>query len=203
MTDPVLLLTSDSVEAPPEEIVLGAVRQFRYRSLVTILVGLAGVLALVLIAQRLQVGPIDDDLETLLLNRDATVSAIEGSHLVDGVEFRVTESIWADGVGYLRIIATETMPERAEPQLDVAIDNVSVEPGQQWSVNDVGGSLGRTPGARTTDAWWVRYESATPPSGSIFVSAFVIAFPADIVENGGAFEADIDPVRLEYQVILP
>lgn len=203
MTDPVLLLTSDSVEAPPEEIVLGAVRQFRYRTLVTILVGLAGVLALVLIAQRLQVGPIDDDLEALLLNRDATVSAITGSHVVDGVEFRVTESIWADGVGYLRVMATETVADRPEPQVEVQIGNVSVERSQQWTVHDAGGTLGRTPGARTTDAWWVRYQSATPPSGSVFVEAHIIAFPADFIENGGVLETEVDPVRLEFQVALP
>lgn len=203
MTDPVLLLTSDSVEAPPEEIVLGAVRQFRYRTIVTVLIGLAGVLALVLIAQRLQMGPIDDDLESLLLNREATVTVVTGSHIVDGVEFRVTESIWADGVGYLRLMATETEPNRDEPQVEVSVATVSVEPSQQWSVNDVGGTLGRTPSARTTDAWWVRYESATPPSGPIFIEAGVIAFPAEFIENGGVFEADLTTVRIEFSVVLP
>jgi hypothetical protein len=191
MTDPVQLLTSDAVEDPPQEIVLAAVRQFRYRALLTIAVGLVAVLAFALVAANRPGAGVDNRLEDMLSNPRSTVVAIAGSQVVDGIEWRATETIWLDGVGYVRVLATETQPGRPEPEVNADVLAVRFDGAAGYETINAGVVLGRTPGAKTTNGTWVRYEAPEMPAGVLSMDVLMAKLTEEMVTVGGVSDDEL------------
>lgn len=192
MTDPVQTLTRQPLESPPEEIVLGAVRLFRYRAVATV----ASLLAIgAIVVTVLRAGP-SEPTEGVVDDPRAVVHALDATGTIDGIEFRLTESTWLDGRGFIRVIVTELDSGRTEPEVLVEVGDVRLTfadvSGETTStvVNQPSVTVGRTDAARTTASFWVEYESERPPADTLSIDFVVVPVPLDVVENGGVVSSE-------------
>ncbi len=198
MSSPIEALERQPLESPPEEIVLGAVRLFRYRAIAAV----AAIVAVAVVGYAaLSAASVSDrqrSLDEVLMSREAQIVALDTIGAIDGIEFRLTESVWADGVGFVRVIATETAADRPEPEVIIEVGDVRVEfaggIGESTSsvVNQPSATVGRSSDVMATASFWVQYESERPPGDTLSVTFTVIPVPQVFLDSGGELTSDED-----------
>jgi hypothetical protein len=198
MSNPIDVLERQPLESPPEEIVLGAVRLFRYRAIATVTAIVAIAVIGYAVISAVSASDRQQRLDSVLTSPSAQVVALDAVGTVDGIEFRLTESVWDNGVGFVRVIATETRSDRSEPQVDIEVGEVRVRfagvNGEAVSsvVNQPSLTIGRSSETRATGSFWVEYLSESPVGDTLSVRFIVVPIPQDFLDNGGELTSDED-----------
>ena len=185
MTDPIDELIQTADEPVPQEIVLSAVRLFRYRALATVggILATVAVLGLALVLSS-RTDP-EDRGAALAGDREAVHIAVAESEVIGGVRIALTEIVWKDGTGFARITAsTEIQPEFPEVMVEVlgveALGETSSYPDSSTLDLDLRHqSAGR----------WVEFSAPEVPWNDIAVEVLVLPVPREISENGGELSA--------------
>ncbi len=198
MTDPLDRLEALGDEPVPAEIVLSAVRLFRYRAIATIGALVAGLLLVGLILTNVtDTGP-SAQVAELEREPDSVRVVLGESVEIEGIEITLTEVIWHEGTGFVRVVAQETLNGRPEPE--VMVDIVSVE------TED--GAVSSFPESSTLDldrrhavaARWIQFDAAQPPVTYLAVDALVLPVPQEILDEGGELSSeDGTTTRIVYE----
>ena len=126
MTDPIATLEQLPPESPPNEVVLTAVRIFRYRAIATVALLVVGVFALGWALTQLQGATIDSDLARLLADDEAQTIVLGAADVVDGFRVEAVELVWNEDRGFLQVLVSAP-PDAAESEIGVSIAEVRVD----------------------------------------------------------------------------
>ncbi len=162
-------------ESPPPEIVLSAVRSFRYRAVAIVSSMVAGILLVVVLA--FTTGPDNLASEAGRLSPRGVVPLLVSGHL-DSVKVTLVELVQGEDVGYIHFLVEEGGEEII---VEVEPVNVLISPegqslrqvdfdGQSFAVgalDQIGGShYGGTPDAASG---WIRYQGEHDAAGELAV----------------------------------
>ncbi|VAW05247.1 hypothetical protein MNBD_ACTINO02-3259 [hydrothermal vent metagenome] len=200
MTDPEDLLHSFPEEAPPPEIVLAAVRAFRYRA---IAIGASIIAAMFIATFALgKIGPSDVDAEVAAAVRDgADVVPVLTSAQYDGIFVSFSELVVDGNTGYARLLVWDTKGH-AEVDFDVVAIEIAGQRQEIFS-NSIAGlvsyrDLDGVLRKRTSDAGWFRFESPTGIKPPVVLEVQLLIVPADVVLHGGNLDGPFPILRLEW-----
>jgi len=200
VTDPEDLLHSFPEEAPPAEIVLAAVRAFRYRAIAIV----ASIIAAMLIATFAvgKIGPSDVDAEVAAAVRDGAdvVPVLTGAQY-DGIFVSFSELVVDGNTGYARLLVWDTKG-RAEIDFDVVAIEIAGQRQEIFSnsianlmsYRDLDGVLRK----RTSDAGWFRFESSTGIKPPVALEVQLLIVPEEVVLYGGDLDGPFPILRLEW-----
>lgn len=203
MADTEELLSSLPQESPPPEIVLSAVRGFRYRAIATVSSLLLAALLIFVVLPSLATKDLGVRAEGLHI-REVTPLFVSGQ--AADVKVTLTELIMGSGEGYVHFIIEELGDGVAE----VSFSNVLISPtgegvfaaesseGQSFEVGFVD-SATATYYADVPDAvsGWLRFEGDHDPNGPLSVLFDVFLVPPEAFETG-AFEGTPVQLRIDY-----
>jgi hypothetical protein len=153
--DPEDLLRGLPEESPPPEIVLAAVRLFRYRAFAFIVIA-AGLLAggLLLLHRYLSAGtPIEQ--QVAAMRRGGLVQPIGQEQTAAGVHVLLWEVVWKDGRGFAHYLAWWG----EDSGIDVSLRDLSIA-GQPVALTGGEGEASCCPGMAEG---WAEFRSPAPP----------------------------------------
>jgi hypothetical protein len=186
MTEPEDLLREMPPESPPPEIVLSALRVFRYRAVAAVALALALVVSAFLIK-----GELDEDARFMEqvagAMYDGGVSQDVQVRTVDGVEVMFWELVWGDGTVFVHVMAWD------EGGRDFTIDIVdpTLDGRRATSVGINGSGGGSGSGITQTDLW-EEFGSFEGPSADV---AFDVEVTGPDVSGTTSFRYPIEESR--------
>jgi hypothetical protein len=161
MAEPEDLLREMPPESPPPEIVLSALRVFRYRAIAAIALALALVVSAFVIKSEL-----DEDARFMEqvgeAMHDGGVSQDVQVRTVDGVEVMFWELVWGDGTVYVHVLAWDEGGR--DFSLDILDPTLDGRRATSVGINRSGG--GSLSGITHTDLW-EEFGSFEGPSADI------------------------------------
>ena len=201
MTDDIELVLGDlPEEPPPPEIVLAAVRAFRYRAIATVAAIVAGALLLGVVGRALR--PDNLGVEAASLRLPTTVPMLVTADY-DGISVAVTELVWDNGTGYLRYLAWDTGNHAEVDLTPVAITTstgrrIDLELGSSPILeNFTSPDRGRV--VRRTTGDWVKFDDPDHnPFGPLSLEIEVLDVPLDIVLHGGEIRGPNPTITIHY-----
>ncbi len=200
MTDPEDLLRGFPEESPPPEIVIAAVRAFRYRA---IAIGASIIAAMFIATFALgKIGPSDVDAEVAAAMRGGAdvVPVLTGAQY-DGTFVTFSELVIDGNTGYARLLVWDT-----KGYAEVDFDVVAIEiAGQRQEIlsnsianlvsyRDLDGMLRE----RTRDAGWFQFESPTGIKPPVALEVQLLIVPEEVVLYGGNLDGPFPILRLEW-----
>jgi len=199
------MLSSLPEESPPPEIVLSAVRAFRYRAIAVVASLMAGFLILFVVLPS--VGPDDLGVRAESL-RTRGVTPLLVSAELETARVTLTELVMGDGEGYIHFIVEETGEnsvvevnfESVMISADGRFARSAVAEGQSLEVGAVDPALGecfvRGPDAASG---WIRFEGDHDPDAPLTVVFSLFLVPPEAYETCG-YETEGPPptLRVEY-----
>lgn len=203
MTDDIERSLGDLAEEPPPEIVLAAVRAFRYRFIATVAAIIAG--AFLLGAIWRVIGPDNIAAEVASLRQPTIVPmlAVAG---YDGINVAVTELVWDESTGYLRYVAWDE-----GSHAEVTVEPMVLTTSTGRTIELFAGSVPAlahfsVPGERDIDRRtsgdWIRFEDADhDPLGPLSLEVQLVISPLEIVLEGGVLEGPFPTLTLRFDGI--
>lgn len=186
MNDPILALEALEPESPPSEVVLGALRLFRYRLIATVAVAALLIGALLWFASSGRASALPADVAIVIDHPQATFEPANGTTMIGAVRVSVTEVATSPDGRVARLIF-ETIGER-ERSIELGILRV-IQGTTESSPGDVSlQDLGRDGGRRSTAVWVPLDTQADPFTAQIEV--FVLPIPDSILDEGGELSSD-------------
>lgn len=199
MTDPDDLLRGIPDESPPPEIVVAAVRGFRYRAIAVVTSIIAAVFLATFALGKL--GPPD-------LGTDAAAAIRGGADVIpvlataeyDGIVVTFSEIVIDGDTGYIRLLFRD-MKQHGEVTFEVTAIEVA---GQRQEV--FGNSLAnlfsyRAPGGelqeRTSTGGWFRFENPNGIAPPVVVEVQLLILTEDMVLEGSDVSGPYPTLRLE------
>jgi hypothetical protein len=186
VTDPILALEAMEPESPPREVVLGALRLFRYRVIATVAVAALLIGALFWFASGGRGSALPADVAIVIDHPQATFEPADGTTMIGAVRVSVTE-VATSPEGRVARLVFEAIGERERSielgVLRVAQGTTESSPGNV-SIQD----LGRDGGRRSTAVWVPLDPRADPFTAQIEV--FVLPVPDSILDEGGELSSD-------------
>lgn len=185
MNDAIAALESLEPESPPREVVLSALRLFRYRAIAAVAVIALAIGALVWIAQIARGSTVNPEAQKVVEDSRAAFQPAAGSAMVGTVRVTATEVASAPSGHAVRLVFEDVGTPEPVVDLDVAaIRQGSAELGPVVSIQ----SLGRREGRSSTAAWVPLDERADPFTASIEI--LVLPIPDSILDEGGELTSD-------------
>ncbi len=192
-------------ESPPPEIVLSAVRAFRYRAIAALASLVAGLLVLFVVLPSLGTTDLGVKAESL---RARGVTPLFVSAALENAKVTLTELVMGDGEGYIHFIVEET-GENSVVEFD--FENVMISPdgrsvfpaeaeGQSFEVGAVDPAIGDYfIGGPDAASGWIRFEGDHDPGGPLVVVFSLFFVPPDAYQTG-SYEIEGPPpmLRIEY-----
>lgn len=208
MTDAEKLLGDIGQESPPPEIVLSAVRAFRYRAIAVISSVILGAVVLLVVLPSLGTKDLGVRAEGL---RAAEVTPLFVSAQAAGVKVTLTELLMGSGEGYVHFVVEEVGDGVAE----VDFNNVMVSPtGEALFPAESSEGQSFTVGSMTSEealhfangpnaaSGWVHFEGDHDPTGPLSVLFDVFIVPPEAYETG-SFDAAAIRLRVDYPGATP
>ena len=199
------ILGSLPEESPPPEIVLSAVRVFRYRAVAAVVSLVAGVLVLFVVLPSF--GPKDLGVRAESLRARGVTPLLVSAEL-ETVRVTLTELMMGDGEGYIHFIVEETGENSV---VEFSFENVMISPdgislfsaeseGQGFEVGAVDPALGEYfVGGPDAASGWIRFEGDHDPEGPLVVVFSVLFVPPEAYQTGSFGFEGVPPVlRVEY-----
>lgn len=186
MTDPIAELEAMEPESPPREVVLGALRLFRYRVIATVAVVALVMGALVWIAGGRQTAALPPEVLDVIDHPQAAFVPAEGSTMIDMVRVTVTE-VASSPDGRAARLVFETVGERPR-SIELEIVRVIQGTGESSPGNLSIQDVGRDGGRRSTAVWVPLDTRADPFTAQIEV--LVLPIPDSILDGGGVITSD-------------
>lgn len=200
MTEPDDLLRNIPEESPPPEIVIAAVRGFRYRAIALVASIIAALFITVFLLGRL--GPSD-------VGADAAAAVRGGAEVIpvlvedeyDGIYVAFSELVADGNTGYIRFLAWDTKGH-AEVDLDVVAIEVAGRRQEIFS-----GSVPTLSSYRdlddemrelTSTGGWVRFEDPEGIEPPVVLEIQLVIWPEDMVLHGGELTGPFPTLRLEW-----
>jgi hypothetical protein len=190
-------------EAPPPEIVLAAVRTFRYRAIASVAAIIAG--AFLLGAVWRSVGPDDFGAAAAGIDGGIAVPILETGQ-ADGIEIAVTELVWDEtrSAGFVRYIAHGT-GSYAEVDIEprAVVTSTGVRPEIDIDGNPVLQDYTTRHGERIdrpTAGGWIGFTAVDhDPFGPLTVEFEVRPVPLEIVLDGGTLEGPFPTITITFE----
>ena len=197
MTDPEQALAVPPDESPPPEIVLAAVRGFRYRTVAVISIGALATLLVMAVLARFRPGDIGTD-AARAASQGAEVLPVLESGEYDGINVVVSEIVVEGDAVFLRYLAWDTKGHAAVEVHVAALETggVRLEP-STTSFQDL--SLCDVPGRRTTTGGWARFESPGRIEGPVSIEVEFLIWPEERCEGSATIEGPYPRVRLHWE----
>ena len=203
MTDDIeRLLAPPPDEPPPPEIVLAAVRAFRYRAIAVVAATIAGFLVLGTGWRAL--GPDDPGAQAAGVRRPTVVPILQRAEY-DGIVVEVTELTWDHdrGRGYLRYLAWDTR-SHAEVAIDPAA--ITASSGLRTDLFQIGPPAlqdytsldGLRVERRTTAGWLELVDPSHDPHGPLSIEFAVTVYPLAYVLNPTSFDGPTAILTVEF-----
>ena len=201
MTDPDDLLRNMPEESPPPEIVVAAVRAFRYRAIAVVASAVAIMFVAVFLLGR--IGPPD-------VGADAAAAVRGGAEVIpvlvedeyDGIYVSFSELIVDDDTGYIRFLAWDTKGHAAVDFESVAIEVAGRR--QEFlpmsvptlsSYRDLDGEMREL----TSTGGWIRFEDPEGIKPPVVLEMQLVISPEDVVLYGGELAGPFPTLRLEWE----
>lgn len=157
--DPEQLLRELPDESPPPEIVLAAVRVFRYRAIAVIALAFGLTVSGIYAAHRF-LGPVTTDDEVQAVRHGGETVTIASEQDVSGVHVMFWEVIWKGGKGFAHFQAWD--PQNRN--FGVEVRNLTI---RGRAVQVVGGGGGGSCCKPDSDEEWVQFADPTFPAAPI------------------------------------
>ena len=171
--DPERMLRELPNESPPPEIVLAAVRVFRYRAIAVIALAFGLTVSGIYAAHRF-LGPITTDDEVQAVRHGGRTVTIASEQAVSGVHVMFWEVIWKGGKGFAHFQAWD--PQNRNFSVEVRNLTIRGRPVQVVG----GGSVGSCCHPDTDEAW-VQFADPMFPAPRISADVAVSIRPEDAV----------------------
>lgn len=201
MTDPDDLLRNIPEESPPPEIVVSAVRGFRYRAIAVV----ASIIAVTFVAVFLlgRLGPSDDAVNAASAARGgAEVIPVLTVAEHDGIYVAFSELVVDGDTGYIRFLAWDT---KGHAQVNFEVVAIEIAGRRQevfaksvptvFSYRDLDGELRE----QTSTGGWVRFESPEGIGPPVVLEIQLVIEPEDVVLYGGVLAGPFSTLRLEWE----
>ena len=185
MTDPITALETMEPESPPREVVLGALRLFRYRVIATVAVAALVILGLFWFASR-GASALPVEVASVIEHPQANFEPADGSTMIGNVRVSVTE-VATSPDGRVARLVFEAIGER-ERSIEVGVLRVVQGTTETSPANLNINDLGRDNGRRSTAVWVPLDTRADPFTAQIEV--FVLPIPDSILDEGGELSSD-------------
>lgn len=205
MADTAELLRGLPEESPPPEIVLSAVRAFRYRATAVLASLVAGFLVLFVVLPSL--GPEDLGVRAESL-RARGVTPLFVSAQLGTVEVTLTELVMGDGEGFIHFVVEEhgddVVVEFDFESVLISPDGISLFPteseGQSLEVGAADPALGEYfVGGPDAASGWIRFEGEHDADGPLSVVFRVFFVPPEAFQTGSfGFEGLPPMLRVDY-----
>jgi hypothetical protein len=201
VTDPDDQLRNIPEESPPPEIVIAAVRAFRYRAIAFVASIVAITFIAVFLLGRLGLSDVADDAASAVRGgADVIPVLVEDEY--DGIYVAFSELIIDGDTGYIRFLAWDTKGH-AEVDLDVVAFEVAGRRQEVFSgsvptlfsYRDLDGELRE----RTSTGGWVRFEDPEGIGPPVVLEIQLVIVPEDVVLYGGEFSGPFPTLRLEWE----
>ncbi len=200
MTDPDDLLRDMPEESPPPEIVVAAVRGFRYRAIAVV----ASIVAIMFVAVFLlgKLGPSDiaDDAASAVRGGAEVIPVLVEADY-DGIYVAFSELVTDGETGYIRFLAWDT-----KGHAEVDFESVAIEVAgrrQEFlpmsvptlsSYRDLDGEMREL----TSTGGWVRFEDPEGIEPPVVLEMQLVISPEDVVLYGGELTGPFPTLRLEW-----
>lgn len=201
MTDDIERVLGDlPEESPPPEIVLAAVRAFRYRAIAAVAAIIAGALLLGVVWRA--IGPDNLGVEAASVRLPTTVPILATAEY-DGISVAVTELVWDEGTGYLRYVAWDAGVHAEVDLTPVAITTstgrrIDLESSSIPNLENFTSPEGRSVEQRTTGDWIKFSDPNHDPFGPLSLEIEIMEVPLEIVLNGGELHGPYPTITINY-----
>lgn len=186
MTDPIQALEAMEPESPPREVVLGALRLFRYRVIATVAVAALVIVGLVWFASIERQSALPADVASVVDNPQAVFEPASGSTMIGPVRVSVTEVATSPEGRVARLIFEAIDEQERSIELEIlgVIQDATMSSPADVSIQ----SLGRDSGRRSTAVWVPLEAQADPFTAKIEV--LVLPVPDSFLDEGGELSSD-------------
>lgn len=188
-------------ESPPPEIVLAAVRTFRYRAIAVVASIVAAVFVLGVAGRFL--GPENLGAEVASL-RGATTVPILAEAEYDGIRVTMTELVWREDTGHVRFVAVDN---GSHAEVDIEAIALTSSTGRKHDLGPnsiVSVSNFETPQGdridRRTDAGWVKFiDPDHDPYGPLSMELQLVEVPLEVVLEGGVVTGPYPTLTIDHE----
>ena len=186
MSDPILALEAMEPESPPREVVLGALRLFRYRVIATIAIAALLVGGLLGFATLRRASTLPADLAIVIDHPQAGFEPAQGSSMIGDVRVSVTEVASSPDGRAARLVFEAIGARERSIILEIlrVIQGSTESTPADVSIQD----LGRDSGRRSTAVWVPLDTRADPFTAQIEV--LVLPVPDSVIDGGGEISSE-------------
>ncbi|MFV1961338.1 MAG: hypothetical protein ACC654_10240 [Acidimicrobiia bacterium] len=200
MTDPDDLLRDIPEESPPPEIVIAAVRGFRYRAIAIIASIVATMFVAVFLLGRLGPSDVADDAAAAVRGGAEVIPVLVEAEY-DGIYVAFSELIVDEDTGYIRFLAWDT---KGHAQVNFEVVAIEVAGRRQevfaafvstvFSYRNLDGELRE----QTSTGDWVWFEDPKGIGPPVVLEIQLVIEPVDVVLYGGVLTGPYPTLRLEW-----